>query len=97
MFHAPLFRDPFYDFNRNETWLSELCDNSCRQSLASHRDNVRASCAGAQYYDEFEDTRYMPWYLDEFMIYAYDIACMTRRYAPLSIQVCLFRTKSTPI
>lgn len=74
-----LFSSPFFEFNRNTTWLDLVCATSCRESLQEHRKNVRAACTGAQYYDEFEQTLWQPWYPDDYMIYSHDIACMARR------------------
>ncbi|KAF7184685.1 hypothetical protein CNMCM7691_006047 [Aspergillus felis] len=73
-----LFSSPFFEFNRNTTWLDLVCATSCRESLQEHRNNVRTACTGARYYDEFEKTTWQPWYPDDYMIYSHDIACMTR-------------------
>ncbi|BAE54678.1 unnamed protein product [Aspergillus oryzae RIB40] len=73
-----LFSSPFFEFNRNTTWLDLVCATSCRESLQEHRNNVSTACTSARYYDEFEKTTWQPWYPDDYMIYSHDIACMTR-------------------
>lgn len=79
-FHAigQLYANPFYTFN-DDAELTTLCTSTCLQSLTSHRNTVASACAGVQYYDEYEDTHWVPTYPEDFIIFAYDIACLKRK------------------
>lgn len=72
-----LYVNPFYD--PGDTELATLCTSTCLDSLTSHRKRVAAACRDAQYYDEYEDTYWVASYPDEFILYAYNIACLKRR------------------
>lgn len=72
-----LYANPFYDPGDAE--LTALCTSACASSLDRQRTRVKGACRGAQYYDEYEDTYWLPQYLDEFILYAYNVACLKRR------------------
>lgn len=72
-----LYANPFYD--PGDTELTALCTSACASSLDRQRTRVKGACQGAQYYDEYEDTYWLPQYPDEFMVYAYNVACLKRR------------------
>ncbi|KAJ8110046.1 hypothetical protein OPT61_g7001 [Boeremia exigua] len=72
-----LYADPFFTTS-DDTTLNKLCQARCLGSLTKLRDDVRNTCAGAQYYDEYEDTYWVPTYPDEFILYAYNMACLKR-------------------
>ncbi|KAF3483528.1 uncharacterized protein GIQ15_02852 [Arthroderma uncinatum] len=77
-FIGRLYVDPFYSFNYDKNVLEELCATSCLDSLTSHRDMVKEACSGAEYVDKFGNTRWVPWYPDESLLYALGIACLKR-------------------
>ena len=73
-----LYTDLFHDFGDNSE-LTALCKTSCLESLTLHRNRVKRACSEARYYDEYEDTYWLASYPDEFILYAYSIACLKRR------------------
>ncbi|KAF5850093.1 hypothetical protein GGP41_002292 [Bipolaris sorokiniana] len=73
-----LYANPFYDPGDAE--LTALCTSACASSLDRQRTRVKGACRGAQYYDEYEDTYWLPQYLDEFILYAYNVACLKRSF-----------------
>lgn len=76
-----LYANPFYDPGDAE--LATICSSECFESLTSHRDRVKSTCEGSQYYDEFENTYWLATSPDEFILYAYNMACMKRRFVSL--------------
>ncbi|KAJ5024029.1 hypothetical protein J3E73DRAFT_259043 [Bipolaris maydis] len=72
-----LYADPFFAAS-DDTALNKLCQAKCLTSLTKLRDDVKSACVGAQYYDEYEDTYWVPTYPDEFILYAYNMACLKR-------------------
>ncbi|OAL51442.1 hypothetical protein IQ07DRAFT_566073 [Pyrenochaeta sp. DS3sAY3a] len=72
-----LFANPFHDFV-DDTELGKLCQAACLSSLTKHRDAVRRRCTSAQYVDEYEETTWLASYPDEFILYAYNLACLKR-------------------
>lgn len=78
-FIGELYENPFHSFGYDKDVLGALCASSCLESITSHRDNVKKACSGAEYYDQFEETHWVPWYPDEFLLYAHGIACLKKR------------------
>jgi hypothetical protein len=72
-----LYANPFYD--PGDEGLVALCTSTCLASLERQRTRVKGACQAAQYYDEYENTYWLAHYPDEFLLYAYNMACLKRR------------------
>jgi hypothetical protein len=81
-----LVADQFYD-SGSDGGLTYICQKTCRDSLTKRRDAVKEACSDAQYYDEYEKTYWMPTYLNKFMIYALNMACLKRRYVNQCLRI----------